>query len=194
MDQLKKVTLVSILLIITSLAQSQPILNLGLKGGINNSKMDFNLKNYSSESIVKGHFGMFARAGLGRVFIQPEAYFSAKGGDLSSNIYQTVTSFDFKTFDLPVLLGVKIIKGESIHLHALAGPVFSFLTSKSARGEFTRQYFEDNYVGIQYGLGLDFWFLTLSGRMEHAMGDIYDHPSFSGNNHSFMVSLGIKMF
>jgi hypothetical protein len=166
---------------------------LGLKAGINNSKISIDFDDYNSETILKAHFGAFARVGWGRVFVQPEFYFSAKGGDLSSGIIQTVTSFNYNTVDVPALLGFKIIKGGMVDLHATLGPVFSFVTSATTEGEFSEEYFADNYIGVQYGLGLDIWFLTFDARMEHGGSDMYKHPEFDGKNQMFMFSVGFKI-
>ncbi|MCF6332582.1 MAG: PorT family protein [Draconibacterium sp.] len=192
---MKKVLIPILLLILTTSIFAQPTFDLGLKAGINNSKIDFNKSNYTSETIVKSHFGAFGRAGWGRIFVQPEAYFSAKGGDLSENLYQKITSFNYNAVDVPVLLGVKIIKGNSFDFHAVAGPVFSFLTSKKVKGDelLTQEFYKNNYYGFQYGLGIDVWFLTLDARMEHGSSNLYSYPSFDGKNSTFMISVGFKI-
>jgi len=192
---MKKILIPFLLLILTISIYAQPTLDIGLKAGINSSKIDFDVSNYTSESIVKAHFGAFGRVGWGRVFVQPEAYFSIKGGDLSSNMYETFTSFDYNTVDVPLLLGVKIIKGGMVDVHAMAGPVFSVLTSKKIEGSdlLSKEYYEDIYFGIQYGLGIDVWFLTLDARMEHGGSNLYSYPSFDGKNSTFMLTLGFKI-
>ena len=192
---MKKILTTTLFLILGIAVFAQPTFDLGLKAGINNSKMSFNIDDYSSESITKAHFGAFGRVGWGRMFVQPEAYFSAKGGDVSANIMQTAASFNYSTFDMPVLLGVKIIKGGMVDLHAVAGPVFSFLTSKEVDGDdwVTKEYYEDNYVGIQYGLGLDVWFLTFDARREHGSNNLFQNPNFDGKNSTFMLSVGFKI-
>ena len=91
---MKKIIIPLLLLILINTSYAQPIFDLGLKAGINNSKISFNVNDYSSESVVKAHFGAFGRVGWGRIFVQPEAYFSAKGGDLSSNIF-SLKDWDF---------------------------------------------------------------------------------------------------
>ncbi len=192
---MKRVLFIITFLFFSAVLFAQPAFDLGLKAGVNNSKIDFNVNDYSSESITKAHFGAFARIGWGRIFVQPEAYFSAKGGDLSSSIVQNVLSFDYSTFDVPMLLGFKIIKGGGIGLHAVAGPVFSFITSSSVSGstDYNKGYFEDNYMGVQYGLGVDVWFLTFDARMEHGSRSMYSHPDYEGSNKTFMLSVGLKI-
>ena len=89
----------------------------------------------------------------------------------------TKDSFDFKTIDVPVLLGYKLINQTAFNLRVNAGPVFSFVTKKdgtTSGNEFDADNLKDNYVGIQYGAGVDFMFLSLDARMENSFGDVYN--------------------
>ncbi len=192
---MKKIVIPFLFLLISGVLYAQPNFDIGLKAGINVSKISFNVNDYTSESITKAHFGAFGRVGWGRIYVQPEVYFSAKGGDLSSNIFGTATSFDYSTVDVPMLLGFKIIKGGMIDLYAVAGPMFSFITANSIEGsdEFTEEYFGDNYVGIQYGLGVDVWFLTFDARLEHGNKKLYSHSDLEGKNSTFMLTVGFKI-
>ena len=192
---MKKIIIPILLLILTSSLIAQPTFDLGLKAGINNSKVDLDVNNYTSESIVKAHIGAFGRVGWGRVFVQPEVYFSAKGGDLSKDVYETVTSFNYNVVDVPLLFGVKIIKGGIVNLHAVAGPVFSLITANTVKGNdlLTNEFYENNYLGLQYGLGIDILFLTFDARMEHGQNNFYSHPSLNGTNSTFMLSVGFKI-
>lgn len=194
-DDMKRL-LLSVFFFIFSLSLfAQPNFDLGLKGGVNFSKTSFDLNDYSSESVTKSHFGAFARVGYNRIFVQPEFYFSGKGGDVTSNAWSTVTSFDYTTMDIPVLLGFRLIKGKIFGLHVLAGPVFSNIISEDVKGgEFTnKSFYADNYFGIQYGLGIDIWFLTFDARMENGLGDFYSQPDALGKNQTFMLSVGFKV-
>ncbi|MEZ5106946.1 MAG: outer membrane beta-barrel protein [Draconibacterium sp.] len=188
----------SILLVIVILSSvslfAQPFFDLGIKGGANFSKISLNLDDYSSESVVKTHFGAFSRIGWDRIFIQPEVYFSGKGGDLKSSALSTITSFDYKTVDVPVLLGLRIIKGKAIDIHAVGGPVFSKITKTDVKGDavFNEDFYKNHYFGIQYGLGIDVLFLTFDARMENAFDEFYSQSGSGGKNSTFMLSVGFK--
>ncbi len=174
--------------------KAQPTIDLGLKGGANFCKISFDLEDYSSETALKTHFGAFGRFGWNRVFIQPEVYFSGKGGDVKS-VSNVVTSFDFKTVDIPVLLGVKLIKGKVFDLHVVGGPVFSGITKKHVddKGIFEKQYYEDHYFGIQYGVGVDVLFFTFDARMENGLNQFYNQLSSDMKSNTFMLSVGFKL-
>jgi hypothetical protein len=98
--------------------------------------------------------------------------------------------------DIPVLLGFRIIKGKPFDLHIVAGPVFSSITSQDLKGDnlFNKSFYEDNYFGIQYGLGIDVLFLTFDARMENGLGDFYSQAGKGGQNQTFMLSVGFKIF
>ena len=77
---MKKSGLSLIFLFVTVSLFAQLKFDLGIKGGVNFSKVGFDADDYTAESITKSHFGAFGRIGWDRVFIQPEFYFSGKGG------------------------------------------------------------------------------------------------------------------
>jgi hypothetical protein len=194
---MKKLLVALFFLILSTALFSQPIFDLGIKAGFNNSKLSLNKEDYSSESIQKMHFGAFGRVGVGRLYAQPEVYFSKKGGEISSNVISTVSSFDYDNVDVPVLLGFKVIKGGPVDLHLMAGPVFSFVTNSSIEGSYDPDFFKDHYVSVQYGVGVDIFFLTIAARMEHGNA-VYDSTpggtnGIEGKNNTFMVTVGFKI-
>lgn len=192
---MKKILFSLSFLLLTTVIFAQPIIDVGIKAGVNNSKITASLDEFTSESIVKMHVGAFARVGYGRVYVQPEVYFSAKGGDLNSSLSSTITQFDFNNVDVPMLLGVKVINGSGANLRVMAGPVFSFMTSNDVDGDtrFTSQYFKDHYFGYQYGIGVDVWNFFLDARIEKGTNNLYSSPDLASKNRTFMVTLGFKI-
>ncbi len=188
-----------IILLFTSFllpAAAQSPINLGLKGGINSTKLTSDLSEYDEESINKFHAGAFVRVNLGNIYVQPEAYFNSKGGELHGTTGGVVNSFDLKTVDVPVLLGINIIKKGPLAVRANAGPVFTFVTDKEFDGDgemFDKDYIEDNFFGWQYGVGADFMMFTLDVRMENSSGELYSGPDFESKSKSFVISLGFKL-
>lgn len=176
-------------------AVAQPKLDLGLKGGVNFSKLSFDMDDYSAESVTKSHFGAFARIGWDRLFIQPELYFSGKGGDVTSDVASTMASFDYSTFDVPVLLGYRIIKGKALDIHLIGGPVWSNITKEDIKGGdvFEDSFYKDRYMSIQYGVGVDVLFMTIDARMENGLSEIYSMDGESFKNNAFMLSIGFKI-
>ncbi len=199
---MKKIIVSSLFMLFSVLLIAQPTLDLGVKAGVNNSKVTFSKSQYSSESITKAHFGAYGRLGFGRVYLQPEVYFSAKGGDVfekEDEIRDRFEKFDYKNVDIPLLLGIKIFDGESSNIHVIGGPVFSLMTDKTIKDQqvFSKDNLKDNYFGFQYGIGVDIWRLFLDARMEHGVNDLYEASGgggINGKNKTFMLTLGFRIF
>lgn len=191
---MKRIILVAFLGVFTFTSQAQLIFDLGMKGGVNFSKVCLELKDYNEDAITKMHIGAFGRIGVSKVFLQPEVYFTKKGGDFSYNP-QVFGEFDYSAVDVPLLFGVRLVDAKLFKMHLLAGPVFGFMTDKALSGEndFDKQHFNDHYIGLQYGAGIDILFMTLDLKMEQA-NKIYEAPTFDGKNATFMVSLGFRIF
>lgn len=194
---MKRILILQLFFLFAVASQAQPFFNLGVKGGVHFSNLDIengnDLLDIDSESITQTHWGAFARMGVNRVYLQPEVYFSKKGGDLSLGSY--TDGFDYNNVDVPLLLGYKLIKGSAFDLRLMAGPVFSFVTDADYPDieDIQERFFNDHLWGLQYGLGVDFLFLTLDARFEHG-SKIYDDPSFiSGKSTTFMISVGFKI-
>lgn len=196
---MKKKLFISIFLLAFSTALiAQPTFDLGLKAGLNNSKVTFDTDGYNSESIVKYHVGAFGRLGFNRIFVQPEVYFSAKGGEIDGNALGIATRFDYSTVDIPMLLGIKLIDGDRANFRIMGGPVFGFFTNQEIEPQdfFDSQFYKDNYLAFQYGIGADLLGFTLDFRIENTASKIYQQPNsdLDGNNKTFMVSVGYKIF
>ncbi len=192
---MKKLLLSVVYLAIAFSLSAQFDFHLGVKGGVNFSKVSFDKEGYSSESVTKTHLGAFGRIGWDRVYLQPEVYYSGKGGDIS-DAQQVLTSFDLNSVDVPLLLGIKLIKGKNFNMHVVGGPVFSGILTKDVSGGSmsNKSFYDDYFFGYQYGLGVDVLFITLDARMENGVSELYSDPTVNGKNQTFMLSLGLKFF
>lgn len=197
---MKEIIILLVLLVFSVTLMAQPIFNLGIKAGINNSKVTLNSSEFTSESIVKTHIGAFGRLGWSRIYLQPEIYYSAKGGRvLQKNVspIDRVSTFDYSTVDIPMLAGVKVLKGGAANFRVMGGPVFCLMTTKKLNtGDLLdKQYYNNHYFGYQYGLGVDFLNFFIDARMEHSANRFYYQPAegIDGNNRTFMLSVGFKI-
>ena len=192
---MKKLTILIAIVLIALTGKSQGFFDAGFKAGINSSKISANVDDYTPQTINNYLFGAFVRINLGRIYIQPEAYYNSKGGEYIDKVnLSTVNSFDLKTIDVPALIGIKLIDQKAFNLRILAGPVFSFVTDKSASSQLNETAIKDNFFGWQYGAGIDFLFLTLDARMESYSNNLYETPKFDSKNGNFVISLGVKLF
>lgn len=197
---MKKSIVVTFLLLFSASLIAQPVLDLGIKAGVNNSKVTFKSEEFTSESIVKTHIGAFGRVGWGSIYVQPEAYFSSKGGKVfeeGAGPSDISGRFDYDNLDVPVLLGVKLIDGGMSNVRVMAGPMFSIMTSNRIDSDVltNEDYYKDHYFGYQYGVGVDVWNFFLDARMEHGANRLYQHPTLDldGKNQTFMITVGFKI-
>lgn len=197
---MKKIVLSLLLIGIAYTGFAQCSFQLGLKTGLNNSKITVNRDQFTASTINNFHIGAYARLGINRLYVQPEAYYISKGGDirdiLSVNPLQTISSFNYDMVDVPILLGVKAINGKIYNVRAMAGPVFSFVTNSSIRTEdpnFSTSYFKNNFIGWQYGLGVDVLFVTLDARIERSAGNVYSSSYLRSKDKTFLLTIGIKI-
>jgi len=191
---MKKLTLIILLAVLSITGYAQEFMNLGLKAGINTSKISTDDDAYSPQAINNYLVGAFARFNFGPIYLQPEAYYNSKGGEyIDRNNLSVVNSFNLNTIDVPALVGLKIIDQEPLNVRIMAGPVFSILTHKSAKGQFTEDNIKNSFFAWQFGAGVDFLFLTLDARFEKYGTDIEKLPTIDTKNGNFVVSLGIKL-
>ncbi|HNX54942.1 MAG TPA: porin family protein [Prolixibacteraceae bacterium] len=190
---MKKIAIILIICFVTFSGKAQDFFDAGLKAGINSSKISTHLSDYTPQTINNYSFGAFARLSLGRLYVQPEAYYNTKGGEEINKIDASITNkFDLNSIDVPALVGLKIVNQKAVNLRVMAGPVFSFLTNKSASGQLTEDNLKNSFLAWQYGVGVDVLFLTLDARMESYNRNFYE--GISSKNGTFVISLGIKLF
>lgn len=193
---MKKLIFASAFLFFVSLTFAQgDFFDLGPKVGLNVSKLSVHVDDYNDETVNNVNFGAYARLNLGRIYLQPEAYYTNKGGMIEEVGMSTINEFDLKTVDIPVLLGIKIINKEIFNLRVMGGPMFSYVTDKKYEGgAFSSANIKDNFMGWQYGAGIDFLMFTFDVRVESSSDIITDIPDFSDSkSKSFILSLGIRL-
>jgi len=195
--------------LLPTLTVAQDSFQIGVKGGVNLSKLSFGnfvssstnangspsvsvdgqtFRNNLNESLASKtgtSFGVYARFGK-NLFIQPEVLYSTRAGSFtilrngqSENVTVKTTSFD-----VPVVLG---LKGGPIRV--MAGPVFSFRVDDNQRlnaalNQYTSGSLNDAwskaYYGYQVGGGLDLGSLGIDVRYEGNLTDIAQINDSSG--------------
>lgn len=196
----------SILLFTLTMVNAQDPLNIGIKFGTNRSTMITDIDDVLNQNIlyqdVNNYLvGAFARASIGRLYVQPEVYFNTKGGIIEpygTNVNNpTSTSFNYQTIDVPLLAGVKLINRSLINFRIHGGPVFTYITASSLISEinnFDAADLNDRYMGWQIGAGIDFWFLTVDARIENSANVLNESSQFQARNRVYLISAGIKIF
>ncbi len=198
---MKKVALLIVCLLCFAIVHAEgPVqkpLTIGFKVGLNSSEFHKKPSGYTSENINNYLAGAYARINLSKVYIQPEIYFNTKGGKFEDddNALDVVKSFDFKTVDVPILVGYKVISMPTFNLRLNAGPVLSFVTDKKVREQIdSTESFKDQIFGVQYGGGIDFMFLSLDFRVEQTGKFFKMVDTGDQKTRNYLISLGVKIF
>jgi len=173
--------------------------SLGVKAGVNFSKINTN--NVNESSVTGYQAGLFARFGTS-LYLQPELYLGSSGGKFDfQNNNSTVTTngkVTFTTLNVPLLIG-KGFGGDNLNFRVMAGPVYSYVLDKN-------QNFSDNVsgafndfgdyrkstLGFQAGAGIDVGHITADFRYEGGLTKI--NENYGQRQNLWALSVGFKFF
>jgi len=184
-------------LVISSFAQ----FHFGVKGGVNRSttltqnsinSIDFNSISKSGYSL-----GIFARLGVKKFYVQPEILFCHKLCESSAGtISQNLT---LNTFQVPVLLGYKLIDLKLVSLRVFTGPAMSVKASGSqfsSISSISLDKLNNNTWDWQLGSGIDIGPLTFDIRYEYGLSKlsvpILTGTGFGNKANFVSVAIGFK--
>lgn len=172
---------------------SQAEVSLGLKAGVNLSKLNTDDPEANTGNITAFHGGAFVLFKLTKIGIQPELLFSQQGStidDISGNPEDLKMSY----VTIPVMLKWYIAAGFNIK----AGPQFGFLNSAELKGvPNVEDGLKSSDVSANVGLAWDAPFgLVLDARYNIGLSDINDGSDVQGEIKSgvFQFSVGYKIF
>jgi len=194
-----KKLLLSVALLIAVCISAKAQVSLGIKGGVNFSKISAdNVKN----STVTGYqAGVFARIG-NAFYLQPEVYVSSSGGKFDFNTTNTTTTASgkvtFTNLNVPLLLGHSF-GSKNLNFRLMAGPIYTYVLSKdqSTTSQFSAAYqdfghYKNSTIGFQAGGGVDLGPITADLRYEGGLTKISD--DFGQRQHLWALSVGFKFF
>lgn len=204
---MKKIIIIVGLVIFSTGAFAQ--FTMGLKGGYTTSLGfdknfsytgdNFNLKNDLTHG---GHLGLFFRFGR-RFYAQPEVNYNlnfAKVHFTDKNNNSLTDDILLSTLDVPVLLGFKIVNSKKFNLRVMAGPKFRFNAGSDKKIDNVEDITIEarkSQIGLDVGLGIDLWFLSLDVRY-NLMQQLYHFKTADQQEinmdptNAFTVSLGWK--
>jgi len=195
---MKKIVLIlAISFAMVSITRAE-IFQFGLKAGLGYSKLKisditgvgsgqdvYNLA--TGDGVMAYHVGIQTRIKLAVLFIQPELYFNDGGGSverIETGGASELMHLDLKSFDLPVLVGVKFGP-----LRINAGPVGSYVLTEESIALEVNNAIDDYTVytsgmswGFQAGLGLDLARFSIDARYEGALSKLGDSFTVGGQD------------
>ncbi|MFY0628138.1 MAG: PorT family protein [Reichenbachiella sp.] len=125
---MKKTLLIIAIALLGVSNYSMAQLSLGIKGGVNLSTASIDLGG-SAGSTIDGrtgyHFGIYSVIKLGPIGIQPEAFYSVQGADVTASGVTNAVEAGY--LQVPVLVRLNFLKVLNVH----AGPQFGFLLSEA---------------------------------------------------------------
>lgn len=174
-------------------AQEKIEYKLGFKGGVNFTNVG-TTTGVTNKSLTGVHFGIFAKLPItNKVAIQPELYFTTKGGELT---YQNVivdgtAKFNLNYIEVPVLAVFKIFPGFNFQV----GPYASYLVnSKVTNVSDVTFNFEVNIqsgdfkkfdTGIVAGFGVEVKKVEIGVRYNFGLLKVGKDKTYSGGNYIF---------
>jgi hypothetical protein len=201
-----KILLLSLLMSCISFASfSQASVALGIKGGLNFSKIDPKAGTTNIDNATGYHAGIFALVKVAMIGIQPEVIFSKQGSNFTVNSTNYEANFDY--INVPILLKFYLPLGLNIQ----AGPQFGFLTVADLKSTATGTTSKDDVknlfadksdMAVAVGAGWDLPFgLTIDARYNIGVSDMsFTPPSSSGappqvdfKNKVIQISVGYKL-
>jgi len=196
---MKRTLLLVSLLLAGSASFAQIQVAVGVKGGLNMSKLDVNstvAANYDARTGFHG--GGFVLVKLTKFAVQPEVLFSRQGSKLGINGLTLEQNIDY--INVPVMLKLYTIAGINLQI----GPQLGFLYSATGSVldkatqqplDATKELYKKSDLSLSMGAGWDLPFgLTVDARYNLGLGIIQDNPSLDATkNQVFQVSVGYKL-
>lgn len=190
---MKKYLLSAALLVAVSIS-AKAQLSLGVKGGVNFSKISTD--NIKESNLTGYQAGLFARVG-NSLYLQPELYLSGTGGkfESSDNNQNFSGKVRFTNLNVPLLVG-KSFGEKDLNFRVMAGPVYTYQLDKSenigSNINGAIQSFNKSNIGFQAGAGVDIGAITADLRYEGGLTKVSD--SFAKRQNLWALSVGFKIF
>ncbi len=212
---MRKSLIIFCLALLPLFAYAQGPISFGPKVGFNSTKVTTDYHDYLDEMKNGVQGGVFFSIYMNKFYIQPEAYFSTKQGQIETyvgdplNISETLDvrhSFSLTTVDIPMLIGYKLLDLKLARLRIWGGPVAAYVLDKDyslslngleENSRISRDDFKDAVWGAQVGAGLDLLFLTFDIGYEFGLEEFLSISSLDDlgfTNNTFYVSIGWRIF
>jgi hypothetical protein len=209
---MKRFSILLILVLISGMMYAQGPFSFGIKVGANIAKMPTSysgdsIKNIVNESMTGFQAGFYGRFAIKKFLIQPEVYFSLKGGDLTYDLQLSPTDpvqnvkkeIRLYNIDIPLMLGYYIVDKPGIKFRAMGGPVASIvmdqkvdLTVDGVATDFNEDDLESMIWSLQFGLGVDITKITIDARYEFGLNELSSISASEMKSKAILLSLGFK--
>jgi hypothetical protein len=174
--------------------------SLGPKVGLSQTELDLKSDDFKNGDAKFGyHVGIFARIGIGPLYLQPEVLYTQTQGQFTFDRgVDGIEEYeaDFNRVDIPVMVGLKMFK----FLRIQAGPIASINVNselKDAGNTIQDVKFDDATIGYQAGLGFDIGNLIIDAKYESSLSKVSSNVgNFSTDQrvNQWILSVGFRLF
>jgi hypothetical protein len=184
---MKKIYIIAIALLLVGSYSAQAQLKLGIKGGVNFSKITSSDPSAQLDNLTAWHGGLMAEIKMPIIGIELDALYTQNGTKVDAG--GVVEDLKNTYIALPLLVKVYFLKVINIH----AGPQFSFLTSSKLGDLDWKDQLQSNDLQIVFGAGVELAMLHASLRYHLGVKDINASTvsTFDLKNNAVMLSVGI---
>lgn len=197
---MKKQILFSAMCMVLALSIKAQELSLGVRAGFSRNSVGEDFVAYSSKDAVTGMtLGGYAKVKVLGFFIMPEVNYNQRGNEIKDFGTSTIHNID-----VPVLFGKQFFKV----LRVNGGPNFQFQlanTQTQVSNYINQSKFNDFVLGLQLGVGLDVWKLSLDARYDMNLSEagkvVYMDKltqqvvqQYSSRANMFVFTLGYRLF
>ncbi len=197
---MKKQILFSVICMVLALSLKAQDLSLGLRAGFSRNSVSQDFIAYSSKDAMTGMtLGGYAKIKVLGFFIMPEVNYNQRGNEIKDFGTSTIHNID-----VPVLFGKQFFKVIRVN----GGPNFQFQlanTQTQVSNYINQSKFNDFVLGLQLGVGLDVWKLSLDARYDMNLSEagkvVYMDKltqqvvqQYSSRANMFVFTLGYRLF
>lgn len=170
--------------------------SFGPKVGYNNAKLEGeNFRDFHKKNSINGyHIGLFAELRFNKIAIQPEVFYSSKGGQWTTTSSEQLVEHDFNLnyIDVPLIFKYYLTNGIAIE----AGPQAGFLTDSGMKfSDLSPESpkFNDFDFSVNIGISINLPFhLMLSVRYNAGLTEVIDHQDVDWKNRVMKLSMAYR--
>ena len=169
--------------------------DFGVKVGANYNYIDVSSSNldFSFDNATSFSGGLFMRGTVKKISLQTEGLFITRKGTLNES--NSSKEIDFVSFDLPIILGYKLIGSKVFSLRVNAGVIPSYYIS--SLGDLENANFKDSFYSATAGISIDIPLLVFDFRYQAGMGNYYEVQQANEitglSSNLFTLSVGWKI-
>lgn len=189
-------------LLLSQRAQAQSPVTFGPKVALNYNNLLTKDRSVNNQAFVGLAGGLFIRINIGKMYLQPEGYFTTKGSNLTAstdpndpNSAQAAGKVRLSSFDVPLLLGVKLVDTRAFNIRLMGGPLASFVLKENRNDmnlfDSNAYTYHKSNIGFQAGLGFDIGNVTFDARYEGGLNRI--NSTFNQRPSIFQFGVGFKI-